>query len=701
LRSYATHLRVPLSKLRLIDVTDGVGDLHPDFVKFIESTKPGPRQTQERHKESKQENKSRVGRIVKTFSHGSAVSEETGAEMSYAGDVPEFMHKVLDELPRVGGRSATSHWPGGRERRRLLPLTANGSAILVITLKVVERHNLTSHLPIFLEHRAEVSRLIRESFPPNRWYHLDREFRTLKSRLGIPPVIRRRDGLESLPPTLASQCGIYLNRVVVGLRESAPELADVAAGYGINVEGQRAAGIRCYEDALISGFKYIPSAAGKDLGVEDLMQLVPVSRIERGKTITELRNPYIEELRAHRRSESGRNKAKGFDAGSFALFLCALKAVAAYNGIFEYHESFTTAYKVKLDKKTREDRKKEKKRAFDIKWIDEQIAVLRQHFVRIANDGSFRFGQSEYPPGDPRRNIKLCLFYVNLVALRYLGYRQQCIRNCVLGLHIKFIGKTIYFHWDAGEIKNANEIEGHLTKGADDELHGVLIEALWLHYKKIYPFIKEHSGEAIRGNFFVKLGQNKFQPFRLDRPNDFTEVFNRDGWDFIEFDGRLEFDKRRLNPHFFRGLACDWLKEKGASNKAIADYVGDTERVVDARYLRKDLPRSNRAAIEEIMGSVASRGKDEEAIVGLREELKAKEQLLQSLLKSMEASRKQEEARAARDADRIASLETQVAALSAGDQRQGDILKRLEDLERRARAGAKPAVKGRSRRGKD
>ena len=275
-------------------------------------------------------------------------------------------------------------------------------------------------------------------------------------------------------------------------------------------------------------------------------------------------------------------------------------------------------------------------------------------------DGSFVFDDpNEADHENSRKRMRLCLFYVNLVTLRYLGYRQQCIRNCVLGRHIKFIGKTIYFHWDAGEVKNNNEIEGHLTKVEDDELHGVLIEALFIYYKKVYPYIDEHSGDQLGKSFFVKLGHNKFHPFSLKRANDFTEVFIREGWEFIQFDDRLEFDKRRLNPHFFRGLTCDWLKEKGASNKAIADYVGDTEKTVNQKYLRKDLPRSNRKAIQEIKVALAPAANDKELIESLREDLRAKDRLIEALTEELKLQREKSES----DGALLKSLQNQMAIL--------------------------------------
>ena len=333
LKLFAARQRVKLSELRLIDLTNGMGGAHPDLLSHIESLKPSPGQTRQRHKETKEEVRSRLGRIIGALTQHTALPSAADTTAAYADQVPDFMQEVLDRLPRIGGMGATRRWSNGLARRRLLPLTADANALLVISLKIVEGHDLTSYQPIFTEHRDEVKGLIRQLYPPNRWYRLDREFRKTKSYLGIPPLVSKAMKIESLPPKLAEQLRTYMKCAITGLRQSAPELADVAAGYGIGVDGQRQGGINHYYEALIRGYSLITSAKGKDLGVEDFLRLEPVERTERGKVIPGMGNPYIEELRTLCRTQASRTKNPGFDGGAFPGFVWALKAVAAYNGI--------------------------------------------------------------------------------------------------------------------------------------------------------------------------------------------------------------------------------------------------------------------------------------------------------------------------------------------------------------------------------
>src|ERR1043165_6535950 len=75
LRSFANSQRVMLSELRLIELTNGLGGLHPSLLSYIESAKPSQRQTSQRHKESKEEIKSRLGRIIKALTQSTALPD--------------------------------------------------------------------------------------------------------------------------------------------------------------------------------------------------------------------------------------------------------------------------------------------------------------------------------------------------------------------------------------------------------------------------------------------------------------------------------------------------------------------------------------------------------------------------------------------------------------------------------------------------
>lgn len=677
-RRYATYRTASLKNIPLADLMNDRGGIHPELEQFINRIERTSRQTPARHKHYKEEAKARLRRIVAALAVG-VVSRRVKGGASADDEIPDFMLPVFDAMARVGGGRLQGMDEGVRLARRQMPLWNDDRLVLPILLQVARKYELTTYEPVLIEHRLEVYQLIRDTYPESKWDDLRSRVIAVRLKLGLRPEKRKKaPPLSEFPPTLKKQCETYVKNAAVGLEEAEPHLADLARGYKVVVAKAVAKTIRATIRSIGTALTRMPSAAGQDIGVEDMLRLTPMERYVRGRAMGFLGNPFIEELRAYERGLVTKRKRAGRDSTMFQHYLKAFKTVAAYNGIFEYHDPLNAAYKVRLDVETTEAVKLAKKDAFDLEWIDSEIDRLGVEFRRICRDGSFKYGSlkedgTERTRIEARKVMRLCLFYVAFVTLRYMGYRQECLRKCVLGVHIKFKGKSIHFSWKPDEVKNHKALTGTLTRGQGDRLHKTFIDVLRDYHKYIYPYVVALSGEALGGSFFVHHDlKGNVVPFDLDVAANFGVYFTHMVKEFLIFDGRLAGGARSLNPHFFRGLACDWLKEEGASNEAIAEYVGDHVHTIEAKYLRRNKSQDIRRAIDEADEThfAKKRREREPALVSeLMAELKSKNRMVEALTR--EITRANDHA-----AEQSKSYEEKVTRLEA---------QLSEERERRAR----------------
>lgn len=178
------------------------------------------------------------------------------------------------------------------------------------------------------------------------------------------------------------------------------------------------------------------------------------------------------------------------------------------------------------------------------------------------------------------------MFFVWLVTLRYMGYRQQCLVNCVVGKNfILNPDGSIILRFD--KTKNRKRICMELNESRRRS-HGLLWDTLTLYYKKVYPYLVKESGNTLGGQLFVSttLGFS-FRPFKGS--TDFHTAFVK-GRDLFMDVGELNPAVRRLlHPHFLRGLCTDWmvLKLKMTCEQA-AEVLGIHPRVLEKEYLHQD-----------------------------------------------------------------------------------------------------------------
>lgn len=198
--------------------------------------------------------------------------------------------------------------------------------------------------------------------------------------------------------------------------------------------------------------------------------------------------------------------------------------------------------------------------------------------------------------------MRFCLFFVNFLTLRFMGFRQQQIRGCILGKNVIFNSdKSISFHWSRKFMKNGKEYRATLDPSKHKNTHGILIKALNLYHSKIYPYMLTINKDKIENHFFPAMLDNfGFRKFDEHERAHYHQTFIRWGYEFLDYDSVLEFSLDGVNPHFLRGICVDWLYyDLKVSLRNVADFIGDSESTVVTHYLRKKVTVDGNGALDE------------------------------------------------------------------------------------------------------
>jgi hypothetical protein len=306
--------------------------------------------------------------------------------------------------------------------------------------------------------------------------------------------------------------------------------------------------------------------------------------------------------RARELTRCSDRKEEGFDSVNFCGFVNAIAAIAAFNGHLHLRKLFLKEYTLIQDSESKEKHKQIKKQVFGRPWMNGQIQRLRAIFKRIANEGSFKNEAGGSLSKASRYNLNLCMFYVALVTLRYLGVRQQCIRKCMVGKNIIFgPSMSMTFQWTDKETKNARGVRHEFSMKQHREVQENLIEAVYIYYKKIYPYISgsqrdeqspgfhEKRRKAIAGQFFLKCARSGIcKPFEDDK--DFYWWFCDKASSYLDFEEQTGTNALPFNPHFLRAMYGDWLRyDLKYSSEQTAFMAGDSERTFESEYISHPL----------------------------------------------------------------------------------------------------------------
>jgi hypothetical protein len=646
LNPYAALRGLSLTKLTLIHLCHDRDrtKLNPSLITFIDKL---PISTDYRS-----EIKSRLHRILKALS--AAPGQDAAVQTPAPLTIPEVLYKLLPALPRQNPLSdfhKNSIPCTNREERMSLPLTEMGQLALAVLIQVVEENEITNLDTLFFEHRSEIPRTVRATQPPHLWGSILCCIRIAFKRIGYkaPRAPRQSIDYSEWPPTLRRQFGRLEELAPIGIVYD-PELTRQSAKYELTVAPLKKMTLRNYRLALSIGLFHILSKynnALADMDVRDLLKLQRVTLEVDGRRRSVKLNPLVEHYRRRELARGGLSAESKINTSTFSAFICAVRAVALYNGYFELYSRFNKVYRVKLDPTEKLAKKNAKKDIFDRAWIDAEIARLLVEFRRIIKERSFRSQIHTGPSSWGRarhRNIRFCLFFVMLVTLRYMGHRQQSLRSCEVGRgkNVEFADDgSIHFNWKSDLVKTDVELD-QVIQEWEHQTHATMVEVLMSYYRVIYrPYILKHGavgpdGENLVANqLFVYIDRSG--NFRRFGENDQTRFLNRlRDWSFMfmKYGDRANVIGRGLHPHYFRGLAVDWMvNDRRVPLDKAAEYFGISVATLIRDYLRVNPKKSAAPALE------AANAKDK------AEAAKEREEALQKQLSDKEAAHQEELAR--------------------------------------------------------
>jgi hypothetical protein len=577
-----------------------------------------------------------------------------GSRMRHSAIVKDNLSELLKPLwprfPRIGCRGV-----GGDEKREASPLTEIAELVLKVLVEVEAKTKPVTLKELFVDHNADILQKIDTSVPPKARNSVRITIKNLRMYLGLKIGKKGRSlSFDQLPPKFRRQFEVFLKVAPKGI-QSIPHLATLAERFEIiDLAPKSESSITLYKEKVLFGLGFIKWEG--DVGVEDFLKVEPIIREYEGRQITENHNSLVDQYRFPERDQKTRRKAAGKDSSSFMTFLSGLKAIAACNGIFELHEEFNRAYKLRSDIDGRNARKDRQKEVMTRDWLDGEILLLKERFDDVIKTKSFKHS---------RRDLVLALFLPTLLVLRYLGYRQQCARNCDVGRHITFNRDgTVSFKWKAGEIKNKRPIDSVFSA----KLHGgikeivLMLDVLNKYYRVVYRgYLMKRFRSTMGDAFFGYIvgddgitegtdsesdllerdiidGDLVVTRFIAERgQSDFCYIFKRYAYATMNFNN-IELEGVSFHPHFLRAVCCDWMKyDLKMSWEEISKALGDTIRTLQSAYYKDEKIQSATDVFAEASKRLLAQSQAQEiglpsaALIGLTEQIKILNEKLRSV----------------------------------------------------------------------
>jgi hypothetical protein len=491
------------------------------------------------------------------------------------------------------------------ENRLRQPLSRNGAALFVVLLKVYQENQLQDVITLIEKYREQICKELEKNSSVKSKVLIGEYYRlrqTLRAELKYEFEERQivTIPVEQFPPTLREEIYLFKERALKG---SIPDirLLNLARNkYALDLEEPRSPEtVSTYIEIISLALGYIPREMySQDLSIKDFLKLLSREIIVDEVREIELYNPLVDYYRQRELNRHSDRKKTGYDSVTFVIFLNAIKAVAAYNGVLGLRAKLGDAYTPILDSDLKEKRKKLKKVTYDRKLVQGRIDILNEKFYQIISEYSYMSKKDGTLSRKVRANLNLCLFYIALLGLRYLGIRQQCERNCKVGVNVTFGSKkSVHFYWPV--TKNNKGIIHSLDAKKHGLIQGKLISAMWAYYKNIYPYIsgapestelpeiKEKRRVAVDGQFFLKIANSGLCVHFTNR-NSFGSWFTKQAKKYLDIDKQIKESGLIPNPQFWRGLFGDWLhQDHNLSEKDTADMAGDTEAVYSSEYLEQ------------------------------------------------------------------------------------------------------------------
>jgi hypothetical protein len=610
LGTYAESLKCAVEQLTVLHICVDDSTLHPDLVRKIDTLPIS--------KEYKGQNRSRIKLLVRNLPWPVKDDEcDDSGRSLIVEQLPEYLRGVWCFLSRgtqvhsagitTGDETSEAYEAYLRERAKL-HLSKVGICIGLALLETSKRYGISEIRQLLEEHSSDLKAAIRRRNHPSKWNSLLATMRlfTGQVREYLKYPVEKKDiirlQIDDLPEPLKTQICIYENRARYGFKSDVEIKIRARSKYKLDLSPHAPETIKDYIGIIRLGLGYIPREMyGDTLDLRDLLTLEARDVEVEGVIITELHNPLVDYYRRREQIRSSYMKEEGFDSKAFHLFIQGITAVAAFNGFLELRKKFLKEYDLVLDVDSKNERKLTKKEVYDRPWLDGEILRLKPLFHRAATEGAFKSSDGLSLTNDQRYDLNLCLFYVALLTLRFVGVRQQCIRDCILDENIFLIkSKSVTFQWTDEEIKNRKGIRHGFSLPEHEETHKLLIEGVWVYYRHVYPYvsgtdnglpfhIKAMRRKAVAGQFFLKCKKNGLcVPFTHE--SEFFNWFRRQCLAYLDFEGRLGEDMRGFGPHFLRAVFSDWAclvlefsKDDGAKLVADEPETFDTDYVTHPR----------------------------------------------------------------------------------------------------------------------
>ncbi len=577
LEKYSIHIGLKdNTKLQLLDLVDEkhANKLSRSFVNFIDEYNCSEKY--------KGEIKSRTLGIIRIINAESGIRDEIDL-------YPKFMEEMYLLLPRVGCSNIKIK---DINKRKDYPLTDAGRKLLSVYLKIQKKKNVENVESFYSKYLSELYLEVRQTYSFKEAQGLVSRIQDEKSKAIKHSLIKEpKPKKKYIPEKLELELEEFIRLTEMGFHRLG-DLQLETSRHGFKMKGLNSLTVKMYVEVIKNCISKLDLNKDENIGICDLLRLEEKSVDDKfnNKTRKILSNPYVDKIRYIEQTRESQFKRKDFDSHHFQIFIRAIVAKAKYLGIFKPIKQFRQSYRIILDDQTSQERKQLQRQIFDRNWLDSEIEKLTEQFRVIVREGSFRNEPEKRPKAESLKNINLCLFLVHLVTLRYLGFRQQLVRDCKIGKNIFFTSQGIIgLQFSKHRIKSKKPFEIELDKKCHGTSHGLMMEVLQTYYKRIYQYIKSNSAHDLEDQFFVRVNNFKFYKHKKDSHQEINRLFKNWGHTFFEFEGRNKDYKNSVNPHFLRGVYSDWLYyDLKASISTTARFITDTEQMVEKRYVDKN-----------------------------------------------------------------------------------------------------------------
>jgi hypothetical protein len=590
--AYAESRGIEAEHLRLVDLCGPDGLLHPRLRAFVEKLPRGEKQSAERYARYKLEMCSHLQRAVNAAIEQLRNPCADPVTVGDAGD--EFAldrhdeHPVLTEIYKTLPRETVFVPRKGRTQTETV--TENGRLFYLACAEALKTCDATT-AGEFLLHTRPIAQAIKRDCPVDKISPLMTVLERSRKQLGVAlPKKQAQFKACDWPSPLREE---FQNLEAVVKRPVSGEIHKAAASAGVKIR-HRISPVTVDSVERAVGRLLAECWSEGPLSVRDILKTVKTTATGAdGNEVNNYYNPFLTPFREREQARQSKGKGAGFDSCNFKKLVSDLKTLAAYNGIFELHQIVGEAFKSHIDLNRRAERKAEKKARIDRHDLDGWIESNWTSYERILKGKTFVRDKSKRSNRDSDTNMRFVLFYVVLVTLKVMGYRQRQIRDCRYGVNLRITGDSFTFTFGKDQTKNGKPLSFTADMRMCAITHGKLYQTLSMFHRYAFPYVQHHlaprrPGDDVdpTGQFFVHLdGQGLFRCFHPLKNSSFCGWFSRACRRFLPGPELSKQASMLIHSHYLRGASMDtFILDQGGSMEAASKYYGDTVTVIEQAY---------------------------------------------------------------------------------------------------------------------